>query len=287
MSYLLDKKIKRKKFFNVALGVLVLIILFYFRLSIFNGFSYVTGGLFRPVFILGNNVGEKFTNLGSYFASKKSLSLENENLKTQIKESEADRANYASVVAENVSLKETLGRKNEKVNMILVAILAKPNQSLYDTLVIDAGTKQGIKTDSTVFALGNVPIGRVADIYPNSSKVILFSSPGEKTQAIISTPSFSPPKGETSMPSPLGRVREGSGGDIFMELVGRGGGNFEMILPRDLTMQKGDQVVLPGISPYVLAIAETIISDPRDPFTKALLRSPVNIQELKFVEVEE
>ena len=270
MNYLLDKKIKRKKFFNIALGVLVLVILFYFRSGIFNGLSFMAGGLFRPVLILGNNIGEKFGNLGAYFASKNSLSAENENLKMQILESEADRANYASVVAENASLKEMLGRKDPKTNMILATILAKPNQSPYDTLVIDAGAGQGIKEGDTVFALGhsstgealgNIPIGRVADIYPNSSKVVLFSNPGEKTQVII------------------------SGRDVFVELVGRGGGNFEMILPRDLTLQKGDQVVLPRINPYVLAVVEEIISDPREPFTKALLVSPVNAQELKFVEI--
>jgi hypothetical protein len=92
--------------------------------------------------------------------------------------------------------------------------------------------------------------------------VVLFSNAGEKNQALI------------------------SGGNIFMEIVGRGGGNFEMIVPKDFTLQKGDQVVMPGVNPYVLAIVETVISDPRDPFTKALLTSPVNIQELKFVEVE-
>ncbi|MGH7249772.1 MAG: hypothetical protein ACREGC_02255, partial [Minisyncoccia bacterium] len=74
-------------------------------------------------------------------------------------------------------------------------------------------------------------------------------------------------------------------GNIFMEVIGRGGGNFEMTLPKDVTLQKGDPVVLPGINPYVLAVTQSIISDPRDPFTKALLTSPVNIQELKFVQV--
>ena len=59
-----------------------------------------------------------------------------------------------------------------------------------------------------------------------------------------------------------------------------------MILPRDITLQKGDLVTIPGINPYTLAVVETVISDPRDPFTKALLSSPVNVQELKFVEVE-
>ena len=130
----------------------------------------------------------------------------------------------------------------------------------------------GLQIGDIVFALGNIPIGRVAEIYPNSSKVILFSSSGEKTQVVVSGKSDTPDADNN--------------GDVFMEVVGRGGGNFEIILPRDFTPAKGDEVVLPGINPYVLAVVETIISDPRDPFIKALLVSPVNIQEFKFVEVE-
>ena len=262
MNYLLDKKIKRKKIFKIALYVVILIVLFYFRSGIFNGFSYVSQGLFRPVLILGNNIGEKLKSLSSLFVSKNSLYLQNESLQSQLNEDEAKMSNYNSLLAENDSLKEILNRKNAKVSMTLAAILSKPNQSIYDTLVIDAGANQGIKVGDMVFALGDVPIGRVSLVYNNSSKVVLFSNAGEKTQAVI------------------------SGKNVFMEIVGRGGGNFEMIMPKDFTLQKGDQVVLPGINPYVLAIVETIISDPRDPFTKALLSSPVNVQELKFVEIE-
>jgi len=262
MSYLLDKKIQRKKISQIVLGVVVLIILFYFRTGIFSGLSSFSQGLFRPILILGNNIGEKFKRAGSYFVSKNSLYLENQNLQSQLREDEARMSNYNSVLADNENLKEILGRKNPKINMILSAILSKPNQSAYDTLTIDAGLKQGIKAGDIVFALGNVPIGRVDLAYNNSSKVILFSNPGEKIQAVIARK------------------------NIFMELVGRGGGNFEMVMPKDFALQKGDQMVLPGLTPYVLAVVQTIISDPRDPFTKALLVSPVNIQELKFVEVE-
>ena len=53
-----------------------------------------------------------------------------------------------------------------------------------------------------------------------------------------------------------------------------------------LVYRVGCQIVLPGINPYVLATVSTIISDPRKKKQKALLASPVNIQELKFVEVE-
>ncbi|MFA6257759.1 MAG: rod shape-determining protein MreC [Candidatus Paceibacterota bacterium] len=263
MSYLLDKKTQRNKIFKITLGIVVLIILFYFKSGVFDGLSSVSQVFFHPVLVVGQNVGEKFGSLGAYFISKNSLFLENQNLKDQIRDSAADRANYLSVVDENNKLKEILGRKNENKKMILAAILAKPNQSVYDTLIIDAGTAQGIKVGGMVFAFGNVPIGRVDLVYESSSNVVLFSNAGEKTQVVV------------------------TGKDSFLEIVGRGGGNFEMILPRDFILQKGDQVVLPGINPYVLAIVETIISDPRDPFTKVLLVSPVNIQELKFVEVDE
>ncbi|TSC77659.1 MAG: Uncharacterized protein G01um101424_282 [Parcubacteria group bacterium Gr01-1014_24] len=274
MSYLLDRKIKRKKFLYVVFFAIILLILFYFRLGIFSGLAYASHKIFRPVLILGNNIGEKVSNLGSFFVSKNSLYKQNENLKSQLNENKAMMINYNSVLAENINLKEILGRKKEQTNFILSAILSKPNQSLYDTLIIDVGTNGGVKIGNIIFALGNVPIGRVSDVYQSSSKIILFSNAGEKTQVVIAPKDTRP--NDRSRPV----------GQVFIEIVGRGGGNFEMALPRDFTLSKGDQIVLPGINPYVLGTVQTIISDPRDPFVKALLVSPVNIQELKFVEVE-
>ncbi len=262
MSYLLDKKIKQKKFSKIVLGIIVLLVLFFFRTGIFNSFSSITQVIFRPVLVAGNNIGGKFKSLGIYFVSKNSLYAENQDLRTKLDFNEARMTNYDSVVADANSLKEILGRKSTKIDMVLAGILERPNQSAYDTLLIDAGTEQGIKTGDTVFAKGNIPIGRVADIFSNSSKVILFSSAGEKTMAIV------------------------SGKDMTLELIGRGGGNFEMILPKDFTLQPREQVTLPGINAFVVAIAETMIFDPRDSFNKALLTSPVNVQQLKFVEIE-
>ena len=262
MNYLLDRKMKRKKFIYVAFFVVACFVIFYFRSPIFNSFSFLSHEIFSPVLSLGGKIGQKFRNAGAYFISKNFLYLENENLKSQLAEDRALMSNYNSIIAENTNLKEILGRKNEKTKTILSAILGKPNQSPYDTLIIDVGKKEGVEAGDTVFVLGNVPIGRVNAAYDSSSKVTLFSNSGEKTQVVV------------------------GGMNIFMEVVGRGGGNFEMILPRDFTLSRGDQVVLPGIVPLVLGIVETIISDPSDSFQKALLVSPVNIQELKFVQIE-
>lgn len=262
MNYLLDRKTKRKKIIYIIVGVIICPILFYFLFGIFNGLSLVTHTVFRPVLFVGNAISEKLAGFSSYFFSKKSLYMENEDLKSKLNEAQASLANYNSLLTENTNLKEILGRKGENSALVLSAILSKPNQSSYDTLVIDAGTVFGIEAGDMVFAIGNLPIGRISDAYTNSSKVILFSAPGEKTGVVI------------------------YGRDVFMEIVGRGGGNFEMVVPRDFVLQKGDTVSLPDIFPYALATVETIISDPRDPYTKAILVSPINIQELKFVQVE-
>ncbi len=261
MSYLLDRKIKRKKFGYIFLCGVFFLILVYFRTSIFYGLSYATHEIFRPVLYLGRGIGNTFSSINSSFVSKDSLFLENENLKNKLNENEAKVLNYAPLFAENILLKEILGRKNERINMTLAGILSKPNQSFYNTLIIDIGIKEGVKIGDIVFALGNIPIGKVDSVYDNTSKIVLFSSSREKTEVVL------------------------SGKDIFMEIIGRGGGNFEMVVPSSVTILKGDQVVLPGINLYVLGVVETIISDPRDSFVKAILSSPVNIQELKFVEV--
>jgi cell shape-determining protein MreC len=265
MNYLPNRRKKENIFLKIGLGIFVLALLFYFRASISNGLSYAAHGVFRSVLTFGNNVGEKLTNASYFFSSKKSLLRENENLKSQLNEMSAKVLNYSSLLDENDKLKEILGRA-ETEQMILAGILSKPNQSPYDTLVIDVGKKHGITAGQKVFAFGSVP---------NSSKVILFSNFGEKTDVIVSN----------KLTRNAFSIAD-AGGDVYMQVIGRGGGNFEMILPRDFALEKGTKVVLPGITPYVLGIVQTIISDPRDPYQKALLVSPVNIQELKFVEVE-
>src|SRR3989344_5881758 len=114
MSYLLDKKTKRKKLFYFISLCIILLVLFYFRLNISNGFAYASHKLFRPVLIFGNDVGGKFSSIGSYFAYKKSLELENENLKSQLNQNKTAMSNYNSILSENIELKGILGRKNER-----------------------------------------------------------------------------------------------------------------------------------------------------------------------------
>ena len=141
---------------QIAIVVVVLLFLFYFRNGILNGLSSASHFIFRPVLFVGNSIGNKFQNFGIYFESKKLLNIENENLKLEKNLNEARISNYNTILDENIKLKEILGRISENKKMIVAGILSRPNKSPYDTLIIDIGVKDGAYVGQNVFALGNI-----------------------------------------------------------------------------------------------------------------------------------
>ncbi len=259
MLYLQDKQFARKKKKNAwVFGLaLFLFILLFFHKSIFNSLYSLSENIGARIWPYSNSL----KNDQSIFKTNASLLNENNYLRDQLEELNAKLADNEILSDENLKLKEILGRKEDK-NFILGAILTKPNQSVFDTLIVDIGSDAGIREGERVFAYGNILIGQVSEVFAKTSRVKLFSSPGQKVDVIL------------------------SGKDIYAQALGRGGQNFEITLPRDAEVVKGAEVALPGMTTSVLGIIEEIISDPRDPFQKVLLRSPINIQELKFVQIE-
>ena len=72
-----------------------------------------------------------------------------------------------------------------------------------------------------------------------------------------------------------------------MPVVGKGtgSGNFSFEIPIGTTVADGDVVVMSSYPDRAVAIIKSIDTDPRSPFQKALARTPVNVNELKFVQV--
>lgn len=261
MSYLLDRQKRNKKIRNIFIVIFIFAILFYFRAPIFKNLSYFSQGVLRPVFIFSTNTKTRVNNFASYFSNKNKLFLEIENLKNENLNLKANLENTKSLEDENISLKELLGRSSTEYNYILATIIAKPLVSVFDTIILDIGEDKSLVVGDLVFGEGNIPIGKISEVYAKSSKVTLFSNSGEKTSAIVSSK------------------------NISVDLIGRGGGNFEIILPRELVLEEGEVLLLPDLNNLVIAKVVSIISDERESYQKALLISPINIQELKFVQV--
>lgn len=237
----------------------------FFILSVF-GFLSWTGQIFNyvgnPIWRVEKFMTDSFYNINYLLRTKASISNENHNLIEENLNTKLAMIDYQILKNENNELKEMLGRFPIKNNFILSNILTKPNHSPYDTIIIDAGNNMGIEEGDLVYAGDSIPIGNIGKVYDKTSLVTLYTNPGQKTEGFI------------------------EGTNAVVLLIGRGGGNFEMIIPIDLSAEKGTIIFLPGNSSEVIALVNDVISSPTDPFKKVILSSPVNVQNLKWVQVK-
>jgi len=176
---------------------------------------------------------------------------------------ELDAQNAHSVTVsllehENTVLKTELGRE-PRVDGTLAHVLTIPNRSFYDTFVIDAGSAEGIQIGQQVYAFDVVALGTVTSVAEHSSVVTLFSAPAKETSGTA------------------------VGNDVAVTLIGRGAGEYEVRMPRDVHFEIGSTIALQSVYPAVIAQVEKIMTDPRDPFQKLLAKVPVNLTALKWV----
>lgn len=257
-----DKKSinKRKKTIRTALffGVFLL-------LSVTGALAWSAGllnSIGKPIWRAEQAIINGAENASVLVRTKASVFRDNERLAEENSKLQNSMIDYQIIKTENEQLKELLGRIPEKSEFILSTILAKPNRSPYDTIVIDAGAISGIQVGQRVYANATIPIGEISKVYDKTSLVMLYSNPGQNTEVML------------------------DGSNASASLVGRGGGNFEMIIPLELSANKGWAVLLPGTTTEVVAIIEEIISTPTDPIKRVLLRSPVNVQSIKWVQIK-
>ncbi len=260
MSYLPDNEGRRKRI-RIILILLSVAVIFLYQGPLRPSFIGGLNAKAEPLFKEGESLKESLlTGFFSFFSLKKSLIKENESLKEKLNEAENKLLERDRLLAENLDLKDMLGRSN-RGKLVLASVIVKPSRSPYDTLILDVGENDGISAGNKVIAYGSTVIGEVREVSSSASKVVLFSTYGEEYQGII------------------------SGKNISVKLTGRGGGNFVAELPRGILIEKGEQVFSVGISPHLLGVVDSIFSDPRNPIQRILFRSPVNTQELHLVEV--
>jgi cell shape-determining protein MreC len=258
MNYLLrsskpQKSLKGKFFF--FLTVIILIFLF-----LTSPGKNVLKILAMPFWKVSSSIKNSFINNIKLLESKRSLIEANEVLSEEILMKDKD-LRFASILkSENEELKK-ISQNNKFKNIIISSIISRPTKTPYDTLIIDSGSQSGIKIGDLVLIDGNVFIGTIYEVSDYFSKVRLYSSPGEKTDVLI---------GESK---------------IQKEAFGIGSGNFKVEFPKDQEVKEGDSVVIPSINSNIFGVVEKIEQKSVDSFKTVLFKSPINIQEIRFVEV--
>lgn len=193
--------------------------------------------------------------LGPVMLSRNALQMSD----AQMASTSAALADRDELYAENVDLKARLGR-DAGVVRILGAVMQRPPETPYDTLMIDAGFSEGIAMDDKVSAGGTTIIGTITELYAHAARVTLYSAPGEKYDGLLR-------------------------GTIPLAVEGQGGGSLRAQVPSGTAVAEGDAIVLPGVAGGVSSKVSRIEHGESESFTTVYLSLPANIWSLRYVEV--
>lgn len=147
-------------------------------------------------------------------------------------------------------------------DFIRASIISKPNQSPYDTFLLDVGQENGVLPGSYIAVNESSVLGTIDTVDTYTSTGILFSSPNVKTNARL----------------------ERSNYDVV--LTGRGGGNMIVEVPREIDTALGDRVLYPAHHNTVIGVIRDITFDERNANKKLFITLPTNILTLDHVYIE-
>lgn len=260
MIYLRNKNNGAKK--TVLMGVFIVLFLILIIAGPARRFSAnLALFLAEPFLKQSDSLKNWLSEKGYSFESRENLAKENIELKNKLHELETKLLLYEVLEKENADMKEILGR-HDKERFTAGYILSRPSVSPYDVLVVDVGSEAGIEKGMAATVYGDIVIGYIEEVFAKNSKIKLISFPKNETNAVALS------------------------SNIPVAAIGKGGGNMEIILPKDAEIKEGERIVTMGGEPMLVGIVEKIQSDESDPFQKLLLRIPVNLQELRYVMIK-
>ncbi|MEK7567804.1 MAG: rod shape-determining protein MreC [Patescibacteria group bacterium] len=259
MNYLSKTNRRESLTRKIVLFSGVILILWFLGGFVINIFSPGAFFILRPIFVVTSKVSNSLLFYFSFLKPKAQLIEENNLLKEQAKNFAIWQLEYKILKDENESLKGI--KSHASSTSIVAAVLKTPGSSPYDTLLIDRGSIDGVAEGMEVYTSSIVPIGLIDRVYGKTSLVRLFSSPGDSHDVYIGA------------------------GKIAGNAVGRGGGNFEIILPRSNEVEIGDSIVFPSIGSKILGVVEIIEETEGGTFERIFFKNPFSFDELRFVEI--
>ena len=112
-----------------------------------------------------------------------------------------------------------------------------------------------------VYLPAGSPIGTVENVYKRTSKIKLFSFSGEEVPVII-------------------------GGTVHVLAHGKGNGNFEARIPKNVAIKEGDAVTLAQLPHVYMSRVEAIEAESADSFERVYFQIPANLNESRFVFID-
>lgn len=228
------------------------LILFLFRSTLVSVAS--------PIWKGQNFVALGVKNLVSLVKDKDKLVEENTVLRERLASYEAIEQALQTLESTQLEMLEIFGRHVDN-NFVAAGVLIHPPETPYDILIVDAGESDGVVEGDMVSLPEGGALGRVTEVYENQSKVELYSGSGVEINAYLER------------------------NNVAVKLIGRGGGSFGLELPRDVQIEPGDRMLMPGVLSELVGVVSEVTLEPTDSTQKIIVRGVGNINSVRFVAI--
>jgi cell shape-determining protein MreC len=242
---------EKKSVFKITLLILfvVFLALNFFKWQPLNSFVLSVS---NPLLELKENIYKPFSGFFDYFGSKnklnkevESLKKENSNLRLQVLTNIIVESEYNNLIKQNLSSEIEIAK-----------VILKPPYSSFDTMII-SGNFDESKIGQKVF-FQNIILGEVVEVRQNTAIIKLYSASSNKTVAKLTN------------------------GNQF-EVIGKGSGQYEMILPKDAVIKEGDPIIYPDENIVLFGAINKITSTEDELFQKVLFNIPVDFKDINYV----
>jgi rod shape-determining protein MreC len=206
-------KYPNKKYFFIVITLVVALVV----LNILPNFSSALGNflfkIFSPVEKFFIRIGDRVLAFFEVLISIRDLGKQNIDLRQKNLELEAELTQLKQVEQENQTLRQGLEiSKKDQIIIEIAFVVGKDVQGVGDWILIDKGKNQGIEKDMTVISSEMALVGKIMQVMPGFSKVMLITNKESVVAAII--------EGERNE----GLVKKEEKGRLFMDFIPRSEG---------------------------------------------------------------
>ncbi len=184
-------KSKKNGILGIVITIIILILLVLLTNTENSNLSYIeniANKLVNPIQNGLTYIKNKAYGNSSFFTNINNLQKENEELKQKNSELEKGLRELETVKSENETLKQymKLTEKYSKYSTVAADVINRDISNYSKTIVINVGSKDGIKENMTVIAAEGL-VGYVVSVTSNTSKVQTIIDSSSNTSALISS----------------------------------------------------------------------------------------------------
>ncbi len=255
---------KPKSNIKKVFGTILFVLACFFSLQFFfpNILSSTVLSIAKPLWMFRDATMSSSSGFFGFFSRSSTLRKENEKLRDELYAFRVREVEFNQMQTEYTDLKTLLGdsaSSSVKSGVTLARVLSKPPFTPYDSFVVNKGTFARVSVGNLVYANKGLVIGRVTKVTSNASFVTLFSSGGEAQEFLVS--------------------RTG----VSLLVTGKGGGNFEIYVPKDFDINIGDSLTEPSYDIGIVAEVYAIDETSQNSFKRVYARVPKAIFQTKSV----